>query len=49
MQAGIRLSCDILAAVSGLLYFFTATQINGSGYASRTRNMPSLRNFLVLL
>jgi Na+-driven multidrug efflux pump len=49
MQAGIRLSCDILAAVSGLLYFFTATQTKGNGYFWHSRNMPSLRKFLVLL
>ncbi|KAH3511110.1 hypothetical protein KXV55_002482 [Aspergillus fumigatus] len=49
MQAGIRLSCDILAAVSGLLYFFTATQIKGNGYSWHFRNMSSLRKFLVLL
>lgn len=48
MQAGIRLSCDILAAFSGLLYFFTATQIKGNGYSWHSRNMPSLRKFLVL-
>ncbi|RHZ48409.1 uncharacterized protein CDV56_105190 [Aspergillus thermomutatus] len=49
MQAGIRLSCDVLAAASGLLYFFTATQIKENGYSWHSRNMPSLRKFLVLL
>jgi Na+-driven multidrug efflux pump len=46
MQAGICLSCDILAAVSGLLYLFTATQPKENGHP---QNMPSLRKFLVLL
>lgn len=49
MQAGIRLSCDILAAFSGLFYFFSATRIDGNEYSSQSRNMPSLRRFLVLL
>jgi Na+-driven multidrug efflux pump len=48
MQAGIRLSCDIVAAVSGLLYFFTATRIKANGYPWNSRNMPSLGKFLVL-
>lgn len=42
MQAGIRLSCDIVAAVSGLLYFFisTSTRMGRCGCNWRMRYPP---------
>ena len=50
MQAGIRLSCDMFAAVSGLLYFFTLTSIRGGRRSCHWHNeMPSFQAFLVLL
>ena len=50
MQAGIRLSCDMVAAASGLLYFFTLTSIRRSRRNCHWRSeMPSFQAFLVLL
>jgi cytochrome c oxidase subunit IV len=41
MQAGIRLTCDMVAAVSGLLYFLSTVSFNADA--------PTIRGFLVLL
>ena len=50
MQAGIRLSCDMVAAASGLLYFFTLTSMGRGRRNCHWRSeMPSFQAFLVLL
>ena len=48
MQAGIRLSCDMVAAVSGLLYFCTLSSVR-MGRNHCHNEMPSFQAFLVLL
>ena len=50
MQAGIRLICDMVAAVSGLLYFFTSNCIRTSRrYYHWHSESPSFRAFFILL
>lgn len=49
MQAGIRLGCDMIAAVSGLLYFFISTSTGRSrGDRQSHSEPPSLQAFFVL-
>ncbi|KAL4779445.1 hypothetical protein BJX76DRAFT_365246 [Aspergillus varians] len=43
MQAGIRLTCDMVAAISGLLYFLFTVSFR------RNANAPTMKGFLVLL
>ncbi|KAL2783309.1 hypothetical protein BJX66DRAFT_132182 [Aspergillus keveii] len=43
IQAGIRLTCDMIAAVSGLLYFLFTVSLK------RNADAPTMRGFLVLL
>jgi Na+-driven multidrug efflux pump len=43
MQAGIRLTCDMVAAASGLLYFLFTVSFR------RNADAPTIRGFLVLL
>lgn len=50
MQVGIRLSCDMVAAVSGLFYFTISTSIEtGRGGRHWHSELPSLQAFFVLL
>ncbi|KNG90634.1 hypothetical protein ANOM_001283 [Aspergillus nomiae NRRL 13137] len=50
MQAGIRLTCDMVAAVSGLLYFFITTSLKRNGRRLCWRSeVPNVHAFLVLL
>ncbi|KAL2819292.1 hypothetical protein BDW59DRAFT_122478 [Aspergillus cavernicola] len=50
MQAGIRLTCDMVAAVCGLLYFFSTTSIKLNGRHVRwDSGVPTVRSFLILL
>ncbi|KAL3473841.1 hypothetical protein BJX99DRAFT_260956 [Aspergillus californicus] len=50
MQAGIRLTCDMLAALCGLLYFFGTTSVRLHGRRLRWYSeLPNMRAFLVLL
>lgn len=43
IQAGIRLTCDMAAAISGLLYFLFTVSFR------RSANSPTLQGFIVLL
>lgn len=43
IQAGIRLTCDMAAAISGLLYFLFTVSFR------RSANAPTLQGFIVLL
>ncbi|CEL08700.1 hypothetical protein ASPCAL11845 [Aspergillus calidoustus] len=43
MQAGIRLTCDMIAAISGLVYFLFTVSFK------RNADAPTMRGFLVLL
>jgi Na+-driven multidrug efflux pump len=52
MQAAIRLSCDMVAAISGLLYFFMAASVRKDGNHWHWRwqgDMPTLKAFVILL
>lgn len=48
MQAGIRLSCDMVAAFSGLLYFFISTSLR-MGRRHCHSEVPTFQAFFVLL
>lgn len=48
MQAGIRLSCDMVAAVSGLLHFFISTSLR-MGRRHCHSEVPTFQTFFVLL
>ncbi|KAL4944137.1 hypothetical protein BDV06DRAFT_220606 [Aspergillus oleicola] len=50
MQAAIRLTCDLVAAIVGLAYFFITTSIRRNGRKmSWNSETPTLKAFLVLL
>ncbi|RDW72737.1 uncharacterized protein DSM5745_07909 [Aspergillus mulundensis] len=50
VQAGIRLTCDLVAAAAGLLYFFGTTSIERIGRRLHWKSeMPTVAAFLVLL
>ncbi|KAL6233607.1 hypothetical protein BDW75DRAFT_251903 [Aspergillus navahoensis] len=50
MQAAIRLTCDLVAAAAGLLYFFGTTSIKRSGRRLHWNSeIPTVAAFLLLL
>lgn len=49
-QAAIRLSCDLVAALSGIVYFFTATRRHsGSSTENWQHTQPKFRALTILL
>lgn len=49
-QAAIRLSCDLVSALSGIIYFLTATRLHSSSPSeARQHTQPTLKALMILL